>query len=91
MNPLEITKQMIDFNKASFENTFNAMIMVQDQMERTVIVLMEQATWLPGEGKKAIHDSFDAFKKARGEFKKTVDESIAKVEAFFTEAMKQKA
>jgi len=45
---------------------------------------LEQATWLPEQGKKALDEWVQTFKKGREEFKKAVDESFKKVEDFFT-------
>ena len=47
MEPLKMAKQMIDFQKATFDNTFEAMVLLQDQTERMVGTIMEQATFLP--------------------------------------------
>jgi hypothetical protein len=85
MEPKQIFKQMFDFNKTAFENGFKTMVMLQDQAERMANVFMEQSPWLPEEGKKAINDWISSFKKARDNFKKTVDESVKKVEDYFAE------
>ena len=74
---------MVDFNKATFDNTFNALIMLQEQAERMANTMLEQANWMPEEGRKAISDWVGAYKKGRTEFKGMVDESFAKVEEFF--------
>jgi len=79
MDQKQILKQMIDFNKATFDNTFNAMVMLQEQSERAANTLMEQATWLPEDGKKAINEWVKAYKKGREDFKKVVDENFQKV------------
>jgi uncharacterized protein YdiU (UPF0061 family) len=84
MDQKQILKQMIDFNKATFDNTFNAMVMLQEQSERAANTLLEQATWLPEDGKKAINEWVKAYKKGREDFKKLVDENFKKVEAFFS-------
>ncbi len=86
MDQKQILKQMIDFNKATFDNTFNAMVMLQEQAERAANTLMEQATWLPEDGKKAINEWVKAYKKGREDFKKVVDENFQKVESFFSGA-----
>ena len=86
MEPLKMAKQMIDFQKAAFDNTFDAMVLLQDQTERMVGTYMEQAAFLPEEGKKMLREWVQTFKKGREEFKKTVDESFGKVEAYFSEA-----
>ena len=80
---------MIDFNKATFDNTFNAMVLLQEQTERMINTFVEQATFLPEEGKKILNDWIQTYKKGREEFKKAVDESYGKVEAYFAEAGKK--
>ena len=83
MDQKQVLKQMIDFNKAAFNNTFNAFVMLQDQAESMSNTLLTQATWLPQEGKKAIEELVKNSKTGREAFKKTVDESFKKVEDFF--------
>ena len=83
MDQKQVLKQMIDFNKAAFNNTFNAFVMLQDQAESMSNMLLTQATGLPQEGKKAIEELVKNCKTGREGFKKTVDESFKKVEDFF--------
>jgi len=83
MDQKQVLKQMIDFNKAAFNNTFGAFVMLQDQAESMSNTLLTQATWLPQEGKKAIEELVKNCKTGRETFKKTVDESFKKVEDFF--------
>ncbi|MDM8544045.1 hypothetical protein QUF90_23460 [Desulfococcaceae bacterium HSG9] len=83
MDQKQILKQMIDFNKATFDNSFNAMIMLQEQTERMSSQLLDQAAWLPEDGKKAIADWVSAYKTGRDDFKKSVDDSFKKVTEFF--------
>ena len=85
MDQKQVLKQMIDFNKATFDNTFNAIVMLQEQAERAANTLLEQANWLPEDGKKAINEWVKAYKKGREDFKKVVDENFQKVESFFPE------
>ena len=88
MDPKQIAKQMIDFQKSTFDNSFSAMSMVQEQAERMVNMSLTQATWLPEEGKKAIEDWIGAYKNGREDFKKTVDDNFKKVEDFFASTEK---
>jgi hypothetical protein len=88
MDQSQVFKQMIDFNKAIFDNSFKAMVMVQEQTEKTVNTILEQATWLPEEGKKAIKDWASACKKGTEDFKKIVDDNFKKVEDFFASSNK---
>ena len=80
MDQKQIFKQMIEFNKTTFDNSFNAIVMMQDQAEQATNTLIEQATWLPAEGKTAIDDWVKAYKKGRDDLKKMMDESFKKVE-----------
>jgi polyhydroxyalkanoate synthesis regulator phasin len=84
MDSSKIAKQMIDFQKTTFDNTFNAMVLLQGQAETMANTILDQATWMPEEGRKAINDWVKAYKKGREEFKKVVDENFKKVEDFFS-------
>ncbi len=82
----KITKQIVDFQKATFNNTFSAISMLQDQAEKATNMLLESSLWpVPEEGKKILKEWIQAFKKGREEFKKTLDESFLKMEDFFKE------
>jgi len=83
MEPKQIAKQMIQFNKAAFDNTFNAMTVLQEQTEKMVNNYLEQAPMIPAEGKRAIADWMKAYKKGREDFKSTVEDNYKKVEDFF--------
>jgi hypothetical protein len=85
MDQKEIMKQMIQFNKTAFENTFSSTAILQDQMEKATSMFLEQAAWLPAEGKKVIEEWVKAYQKGRENFKSAVDESFKKVETFFGE------
>ena len=78
-----ITKQLIDLQKATFDNAFSAMAMLQDQAEKTTSMLLESSLWpVPEEGKKMMREWVQAFKKGREEFKKALDESFNKMQDF---------
>jgi polyhydroxyalkanoate synthesis regulator phasin len=74
---------MIQFNKTAFDNTFNAMIVMQEQSEKMIGTYLEQAPMIPAEGKKAIADWMKSYKKGREEFKAAVEGNYKKVEDFF--------
>jgi hypothetical protein len=88
MEPLKLAKQMIDFNKATFDNSFNSMVLLQEQTEKMVSSFLDQAAWLPEEGKKALKEWVSTYKKGREEYKKMVDESYKKVDSYFADAAK---
>ena len=90
MDTGKMAKQMIDFHKATFDNTFNAMVMLQDQTEKMVNTFLAQATWLPEEGKRVIDEWLSAYKKGREDFKQIVEDNFNKVEDFFATTGKAK-
>ena len=92
MDPKQIAKQMIQFNKTAFDNTFSAMTVLQEQTEKMVNMFLEQQSpWMPAEGKKAVTDWIKAYKQGREDFKATVDNNYKKVEDYFADADKGKA
>jgi hypothetical protein len=84
----KFAKQMIDFYKSTFDNSFNAMVMLQEQTEKTMKTALDQTTWLPAEGKKVVDEWVKAYTQGREEFKKVVDENFKKVEDFFNQSAK---
>ena len=83
MDQKQIARQLIQFNKTAFDNSFSAMAMVYEQNEKMVATFLGQAAWLPADGKKAIDDWMKAYKKGCEDFKNMVDENYQKVEDFF--------
>lgn len=84
MENTELVKQMIDLHKTSFDSSFNMLVNLQDQMEKMVNTFVDQAAWLPGEGKKAIGNLVATYRKGRDDFKKLVDDGYRKVEEIIT-------
>jgi polyhydroxyalkanoate synthesis regulator phasin len=86
MNQFNLLKQMIDFNRTTFDNTFGAACMLQEQSEKMVNSFVEQAVWLPSESKKAMNDMAAMFRKGCSEFKRAVDENFSKAESYFEQS-----
>lgn len=85
MDPKQIARQMISFNKAAFDNNFNAMNTLYEQAERLINKFWEKSPMFPKEGKKAIFEWMNTYKKGCQDFQNTVDENFKKVEDFFAE------
>jgi len=85
MEPGKIAKQMITFQKTLFENSFNAMVMIQDQTEKMTETFLERLPWLPEDGKKTVKESIGFYRKAREDFRKSVDDGFNKLEELFIE------
>lgn len=83
MEMQKMGKQMINFQKSLFENTYHAMNMVFEQTENMVNSFIKQMPMVPEESKKAMDDVLGFYKKSRDDFKKAVDESFTKMEEIF--------
>ncbi len=80
MEQAKIAKQMIGFQKTVFDNSFNAMAVVQDQTESMVNNFIGQFPWVTQEGKKQMDETYAYTKKSREDFKKAVDDGYAQFE-----------
>jgi hypothetical protein len=83
MEQAKFTRQMIEFYKTTFDNTFNAMMILQEQTEKMVGLFLEQSPWLPKEGKEAVNEWVKTYKRGRDAYKTSVDESYKKVRDYF--------
>lgn len=88
MDQKMLFRQMIDFQKATFDNSFKAMATLQEQGENMVGMFLDQASWLPDEGKKAVTDWIGAYKKGREDFRGAVEENFGKVQEYFATSEK---
>jgi hypothetical protein len=81
--PKELTKQVIGFYKTTFENSYATMVMLQEQAEKLMKTILDQAPWMTDDGRKALDQWVGAYRKGREDFKKAVDDGYEKVEEFF--------
>ena len=82
MDPNQMLKQMLDFNKSAFDNGFNAMLTIQEQNEKMFNTFLEQATWIPEEGKKLIQEWINTYKKGCEDFKNTAVSRFIRLKVF---------
>ncbi len=83
METTQFTKQTLGYQKTILENCFNAMITVQDQTEKMIYGYLEQMPLVTEDSKKSFQASIDIAKKAREDFKKSVDDGFSKIEELF--------
>ncbi len=84
MEQFQVFKQMAQFNKTAYDNSYNTMSMFREQNEKMANSLLDQATWMPEEGKKVINEWMKGYKKGCEDFKKIVDQNYKNVEKCFT-------
>ena len=90
IDQMQFGKRIIDLYKFTFDNTYDFMTTMQDQNEKTVSMFFDQTTWKPEQEKQPIGDWFQAAKKGREYFKKTVDDNFIKMEGVFVATEKEK-
>ncbi len=88
MEELKWAKQMLEFNKTTFDNVFNASTGLQEQHEKMAKTSLEQAVWIPEQATKVITEWAASYRKEQDEWKKMVDEAFDKFAAYFAEERK---
>ena len=63
MDQKTIAKQMLQFNKTAFDNSFNALNMVYEQNNKMITTFLDQAVWMPAEGKRPSGTGWRAMKR----------------------------
>jgi hypothetical protein len=86
MEPIAFAKQIVDFQKVTFNNTYNTIVKLQDQSEKQVTAFLEKTWGVPLENQEAYTQWVNACKKGREEIKNTIDRSFSTVESLFTQA-----
>ena len=75
--------RMVDFQQMAFDNTFNLMKTVQNQLESLMNLSMKQNPWLPGDGKKFCTYWADTCQKGMADYKEFMDANLAKAREMF--------
>lgn len=88
MDITQMTRQFFEFQKTTFNNTFNALKLAQDQAEKFSTGLIAQNPALPQQTKDAVDGCLKMCKKAQDDYKKTIDESFKNLEQYFSETNK---
>lgn len=83
MGQKQAFKEMLHYNKSVLVTSFNAVSIFQDQLERNMRMFLDQAAWLPAEGRKVVEEWVKASRQGRENFKKAVDEGFRKLETIF--------
>jgi hypothetical protein len=79
----KISQQMIDLSKTGVDNSFNAMMMVQDQMERLTNLYWGQVLNLPQEVQKGLNEWIKIHHKNCADFKKVLDDGLKNLESLY--------
>lgn len=88
-NASKIGLQVLDFQKSTFNNTYNTLLKLQEQSEKIADSLMKDNAAIPAESRKILDEWRLVFKKGQSELKKSIDETFTKAESFFAESSPQ--
>ncbi len=80
---------LIEFQKVTFDNAARLLGAVQQQTEKAVRQLAVQSSWMPKEGQQAVDEWVKTMRRAREDFKKTVDKSFDLVSEYLKRLEKE--
>ena len=89
MERSEIAKQSLHVSKVTFDNAFNAMLLLQEQVQRMVDIYFHQMLVFPEEGKRVADTWTEACRAGREEIKKVVESNYEMLTSFFKDAEKK--
>jgi hypothetical protein len=81
-----MARQIIDFHKATFDNTLKALTIMQEQAEKMLQIFLLHNDWISADGRKVISDWVSMYKQGRTDFKDRADENFKKVEEYFAKS-----
>jgi hypothetical protein len=91
MQANKIAKQVIDFQKMSFDSWFSALTLMQDQATMAMNTMIDQARWMPQDGRDAVQNWMGVIQDERTRLKGYVDDSFVTLEKALTAAPKTAA
>lgn len=89
MEATEVAKQTLHLSKVTFENTFNAMLLLQEQAQRIIDIYLHQMLVFPQEGKRVADTWMEACKTNREELKKVMEKNYEMFASLFKDAEKK--
>ncbi len=84
-----IGKQLLEFNKALFDQSFTTLSSLQSQNERICLNYLEKLPWLTETGKKVAIQYISGCKKYMEDMKNMADENFKKAHEYFVPADKK--
>ena len=75
-----LIRQILDMSKKTFDNSLNVMVAFQQQSEKMFIDLLEKSSSVPEEGKNAIGDWINHYKKGLVEYQDVVEKQFKWIE-----------
>ncbi|MGD0279940.1 MAG: hypothetical protein ABSC11_11600 [Smithella sp.] len=80
MYPKIMIKQILDFNRKAFEDSFNVVAFAEEQSEKILSLLREESLFFPEQSKKIIEDWVKTYKNGWDSFKTNMDSRFKFIE-----------
>lgn len=81
----KVVEQLVDFQKTTFDSTYNSMAALQEQGRKMVDLTMDQNPWFPANGKKILTQWSDLFQKNRNDLKSLMDNNFCRMRNCFSQ------
>lgn len=87
MDHKQITKQIIDGQKAAWDAGFNSLVALQEQTSQAMDNFLKQSPWIPFQTKSVINEWTGIYKKSTKDLKDAADQNYAKLEEALTSGL----
>ncbi|HNU74821.1 MAG TPA: hypothetical protein PLE36_14055 [Deltaproteobacteria bacterium] len=87
MDMKSMALQMVDLQKAAFDNGYETLVTMQDQAEKVFNAFVDQTGWFPSESKGVLSEWVSMYKKGRDDFKKAVDDGFDHLGGYLTSSL----
>jgi len=84
-----MAKEIVNFQRNSFENWYNAVSMIQDQTTSTMDMMFNQIGCMPEESRHPINEWVNVLQRQRDRFKSFVSEGFDEWEKFVSEGVEE--
>ncbi len=79
MDQKQLFREMLEFNKAAFDNNLKAMFLYQTQSEEYILRFLNSAVWIPEENRKMTMQWLEGYKKNYEHLKACADKNYRKI------------
>ena len=80
MDTNNLLQKAVHYQRNTFNNAYQAVVLFQDQAERVTNTLLDQVNGLPEEGRKLVGTWAENYRKGLKQYKDAVDEGFNRVE-----------
>lgn len=85
MDQKSMVKQFIEYEKSAFDSFMNSMATIQDQVEKSLNLFLDNNPLVPDQSKNMIMEWEDIAKSNRDDFKQILDDSLDRMESYLVD------